>query len=482
MVEKPLPARKLPISAHVYANTETSPAKDMARMSSNSTLQSHAEDSVREDLVLVQCPSISTSFGERESSNPEPSTACFGSERGHVTHERQEEGEMICEKDDSERIEWRIKKLSEEIRQLKIENDRLKLEQNSVLSEQNKPKHHQNCTAKTDQWPVAEQLEQLSKGHVRTKCNSSAAVRIWTQDQINRLTKLLIATKQIINKYAKEHRRLEESNKKLLRSNRFLTQSNSSLERQNLILNQESIEKDHRIGKLQSRNMLLCSREKDCKKRLRRLEEKLTGWAMSVLSSETNRKGECDDQTSSTQMEGEKDEEIFHDSDIPGLLPETECNGEDPTPRSNSTRESEDEKTSYSNIPKVPASSLNSKMSDPNIRHLSSDFHRQKCEQKKSPHVQHKFPRPIDRYPKIECPQNDFRKFNGQLRSKKRKCKKKGRSAKRPPIGSELAGAGKNKQSELAHQHAYCSVESESNITLAQSAVLQRYENPNQRN
>jgi len=481
LVEKPLTASKLQILGDVCIDTNISAVKEMVPMSSKSTLQPPSEYTVRQDLVLVQCSSISTSVVESESSNADPSIGCFDSEREYVIQEQQE-GE-ICEKDKSKRIEWRIKKLSAEIRQLQIENDRLKIELKSVQPEQNKLKRQQDSArTKTHQYPLTKQLEQPSKGHGRTKCNSSAAVRIWTQDQINRLTKLLIATKQIINKYAKEHRRLEESNKKLLRSNKFLTQSNTSLERQNQLLNEQSIEKETTIDKLQSRNLLLSTREKDCKKRLRKLEDRLTGWAMSVLSFETNEKDESEDQTCRTQVEGEKDEEIFHDNDIPGVLRETECKGEDPTPRSNSTSESEDEKTSYFENPKMPAGWGYSKISDPNIRHISSDCHQQKYEEKKSSPVQHKFPRPIDRYPKKEGPQNDVRKLKGKFRSKKKKGKKRGRSRKRPPCGLELSGLSENKQRDHVRQHSNCPDESETHYTLAQSVLPRGNENPNKRN
>jgi len=480
VVEKPTTASKPPIIGDVYINTKISAVKEMAPMSLNSTLQPPSEYTVRHDLVLVQCSSISTSVVESESSNADPSTGCFGSEREYVTQEQQE-GE-ICEKDKSKRIEWRIKKLSAEIRQLQIENDRLKLELKSVQPEQNKLKRQQDSArTKTHEYPLTKQVDQLSKGHGRTKSNSSAAVRIWTQDQINRLTKLLIATKQIINKYAIEHRRLEESNKKLLRSNKFLTQSNTSLERQNQLLNQQSIEKETTIDKLQSRNLLLSTREKDCKKRLKRLEERLTGWAMSVLSFETNEKDDSEDQTCGIQVEGEKDEEIIHDNDIPGVLRETACKGEDPTPRSNLTSESEDEKRSYFVDPKMPAGWGYSKISDPNIRHIASDCLQQKFEEKKYPPVQHKFPRPIDRYPRKEGAQNDFQKFNRKFRCKKRKGKNRGRSRKRPPCGLELSGRSENKQRDQVHQHSYCSDESESNHMLAQRVLPRGNGNPNKR-
>jgi len=486
IVEKAIPFEKLtvsnkpPLTFHLGANTK---ASTVSEMSSEPTLQLDSVNSdVTEDTNVVSAATSSstTSSGETASPNLDTSTGGgFASETRYLTPEQREEGEITCVKDYSQIKEQRIKDLFEELGQLKIENERLKLKLNSCLSEPDKPKPHQPVLSRKKQVTVAWQSEGLSKDNVSGTCDPLPTTRIWTQAQISRLTKLLIATKQIINKYAKEHHRLEESNKKLLQSNRFLTESQSSLERQNQTLHQQIIEKDTKIDKLHSRNMLLSAREKESKTRLRSLEERLKGWAISVLSTETDRNGESEDQSCSTQVEGEKDEEMFQDSDIPGILQDTKCTGEDPTGRSSLTTENEDGKIRHCDIPKL---TTNSVVSDPKIQHFSSQHNLQKSAEEKSPPVQHKFPRPIDRLPEKVCPQNDFGKFNGKFRKKRRKRKKIVTSCKRPPIGSELAASVIHQQSDLVFNIGHSSARSESTFRLCQTVLASGVENPNNRN
>lgn len=468
MVEKTIRSREPTSSADLYPNTKSRSISAMVPMSSEMTLLHPIDHAgiMQDKNVLSSASSSAITSGERTPSNLDLSTCFCNSDRETLITKQRGEGEILRAKDHSQWKEQKIKELSEEIRLLKIENEKLNLKLNLVLSEPNKPKMRQEYVPSNQkQCCAGEQLKGLQECQSSSTCEASPAVRLWTQDQISRLTKLLTATKQIINKYATEHRKFEESNRKLLLSNRFLKQSHASLERQNQILHQQRIEWQTRIGKLQSRNMMLSSREKDCKRRLRRLEERLTGWAVYVLSSGTHRKGDSEEESSSTQVEGEKDEESSHDRVFPEFFRET---GEDSVIRSNVTSEIENEKTNHNNIQKLQVSSSRSTMSHPKLKHLSLDHHQQKPKKDKIPHVPHKFRRHALRFPQKDGSPHDFCKFNGKSRRKRVKHTKKRRSRKRPPGGSELA-----------HQGTYCSEGSESNIP---TVLASGNNNPNNRN
>jgi len=332
--------------------------------------------------------------------------------------EQREEGGNLWIDDHLQRKDQRIRELSAEIEHLKFENERLKQQSSVVLA---KPQMEwelflskwklrpvrRKVECSTTEKAMAAGINSCQKGSQKVKQwgkrhpkYEDALAKIKTrEDKISKLTKLLEITKQIISKYEEQHRKLKNDNAKLKEKNFFLTQSYAQIKRWNRNLYEKMIKHQGRIDKLQSKNKQLLSRERDCKQRLKRTEERLSGWAVSVLNADGSKEGETGAE-SGPQVESKLEEEMAPDNYIPGFLREAKENCDDPLMR----LVNQDDGSGYISIPKLPTCSVLNKIFDSNCQRLSPEHHlplpdeEEKFLSNDKP-VVHKFPRPIDRLP-----------------------------------------------------------------------------------